>query len=104
MTDTKRCGTCGIEKPVTAFHRNRTKPDGLMARCKACRTRVEHRIVTSTRAIRINVRLHRAECWNAAGRYWRIPWGQYNQETRTIGLLRLEGLEKAGWVVEIKGE
>jgi hypothetical protein len=30
---TKRCSRCGEWKPLTAFHRNRTKPDGLQNRC-----------------------------------------------------------------------
>lgn len=32
----KRCCACGVVKPVTDFHRNRTKPDGLQARCREC--------------------------------------------------------------------
>lgn len=34
---TKICGTCKIEKPVTEFYVNRTKPDGLSSYCKSCK-------------------------------------------------------------------
>lgn len=33
----KICTTCGIEKPVSAFHRNRTQADGLHNQCKECK-------------------------------------------------------------------
>jgi hypothetical protein len=36
MEATKRCSMCGEVKPLTEFHRNRQKPDGLQVRCKAC--------------------------------------------------------------------
>lgn len=35
--NTKRCGTCREELPVSAFSKNRAKKDGLQERCKACR-------------------------------------------------------------------
>lgn len=33
----KRCSTCGETKPLTEFHKNKKRPDGLSERCKACR-------------------------------------------------------------------
>lgn len=33
---TKTCTKCGATKPLSDFHRDRTKPDGHRARCKAC--------------------------------------------------------------------
>lgn len=33
---TKRCNACGGVFPLAAFHRNRSRPDGLQNRCKAC--------------------------------------------------------------------
>lgn len=32
----KRCCTCGETKPLSQFHRNRSKRDGLAERCKPC--------------------------------------------------------------------
>jgi len=37
VNETKRCTTCGEVKPLTEFHRDRTKPDGRRSRCKLCR-------------------------------------------------------------------
>lgn len=34
----KRCPTCDTVKPVSAFHRDRTRPDGRYATCAACKT------------------------------------------------------------------
>ncbi len=33
------CGKCEKYKPVAAFERNRSKPNGLQGRCRACRGR-----------------------------------------------------------------
>lgn len=38
----KRCRICGVVKPLTEFHRNRSKADGLRGECKGCH-RVEVR-------------------------------------------------------------
>lgn len=35
--ETKACGRCGATKPLSDFHRDRTKPDGRQIRCKECR-------------------------------------------------------------------
>ncbi|AXH70438.1 HNH endonuclease [Gordonia phage Daredevil] len=32
----KRCGRCKIDRPVTAFHKNRSTKDGLQKSCKSC--------------------------------------------------------------------
>lgn len=32
----KRCVTCGAEKPLTEFHKCKSKPDGLFPTCKVC--------------------------------------------------------------------
>jgi hypothetical protein len=32
----KVCGTCKLELPLTAFHANKTRKDGLATTCKAC--------------------------------------------------------------------
>lgn len=32
----KRCHTCGLEKPLSEFHRNKAKKDGHEHRCKVC--------------------------------------------------------------------
>ena len=34
---TKRCNKCGETKPVTAFHKNASKYDGLASYCAACK-------------------------------------------------------------------
>jgi len=33
----RRCSRCGEVKPASAFHRDRSRRDGLFLRCKACR-------------------------------------------------------------------
>lgn len=35
--DTKLCNDCGLVKPLTEFHANKAKPDGLQAYCKTCK-------------------------------------------------------------------
>lgn len=37
MQVTKKCGKCGKEGPLSDFHKDRTKPDGLHANCKSCK-------------------------------------------------------------------
>lgn len=34
---TKRCSDCEGKKPLSEFHKNKTKPDGLQSICKVCR-------------------------------------------------------------------
>ncbi len=36
MSETKRCTKCGEEKPLSEFHRDRTKSDGRKSWCKLC--------------------------------------------------------------------
>lgn len=38
---TKLCGTCGVEKPSTAFNKASDSKDGLYYRCKQCRKEIE---------------------------------------------------------------
>lgn len=37
MPDIKVCSKCGTEKPLTEFHRNRSRPSGYASWCKACK-------------------------------------------------------------------
>ncbi len=37
MVLTKICSICGVEKPLTEFYKNRTKPLGVNAECKVHR-------------------------------------------------------------------
>lgn len=37
----KRCGSCGLEKPISEFYRDASQKDGLYRRCKSC-----HRLST----------------------------------------------------------
>jgi len=39
----KTCSKCGAEKPVAAFSRDRSKPDGRYPRCKACNAATKER-------------------------------------------------------------
>lgn len=32
----KSCSTCGVDKPVSDFHKDASKPDGLTTSCKPC--------------------------------------------------------------------
>ena len=32
----KKCTKCGIEKPLTEFHKNKNRKDGLKFHCKQC--------------------------------------------------------------------
>lgn len=34
--ETKTCGVCHLELPITEFHRNRSAKDGLQYHCKEC--------------------------------------------------------------------
>lgn len=34
--ETKRCTGCRVDKPLTEFHKQTRKKDGLASRCKAC--------------------------------------------------------------------
>jgi hypothetical protein len=36
MTDTKQCRNCGGVKPLSAFHQDRSHPDGRKDRCAEC--------------------------------------------------------------------
>jgi hypothetical protein len=38
MSDTKKCTTCGVEKPATPefYHRDKSRKDGLYPQCKDC--------------------------------------------------------------------
>src|SRR5512137_2845818 len=36
--DTKVCSTCGEDKPLSEFNKNKARKDGYQQRCKACRT------------------------------------------------------------------
>lgn len=51
---TKRCGTCGLTKDVTEFHRQARKFDGLQFECKACRHDRHAATYTSQRRERQN--------------------------------------------------
>ena len=37
--DLKVCGTCKEEKPLSAFHKDRCRKDGLRFECKSCRSK-----------------------------------------------------------------
>lgn len=39
--DNKRCYICGVEKPVSEFHRNSKNNDGLLSYCKLCKKGVD---------------------------------------------------------------
>jgi hypothetical protein len=44
--DSKRCNCCKLIKPVSEFHQNKTKQDGLARACKACACKA-HRLYLS---------------------------------------------------------
>ncbi|ATW62949.1 endonuclease VII [Corynebacterium phage phi674] len=56
---TKRCYDCGETKPLTEFHRDKSRGDGRSGRCKLCRrsymhSRIEHHRVRSVELYRDN--------------------------------------------------
>jgi hypothetical protein len=70
--DEKRCqGSCGLTKPLSCFHRDRTKPDGQKARCKVCRAEEGRRYYAE----------HREEA-RARNRRWRRKHPNYGREWR----------------------
>jgi hypothetical protein len=38
LAEAKRCGRCGVDKPLTDYNREARKRDGLSAWCKACKS------------------------------------------------------------------
>ena len=46
MSLVKTCSTCGESKPLSQFTRDRSKPDGHRAQCKACRNASKRRHAT----------------------------------------------------------
>lgn len=51
MTGTKRCCTCGEEKPHSEFHKNKSKEDGLHLSCKVCRKAESKRYLTKNEEV-----------------------------------------------------
>lgn len=49
MDQSKTCARCGERLPLSAFYRNRTKPDGRQSRCRACTIRDSGRSPVLTR-------------------------------------------------------
>lgn len=39
----KRCGTCGLEKPLEEFHRKASRPDGRQSVCRTCKKEYNRR-------------------------------------------------------------
>ena len=37
LSETKRCSKCGVEKPLSEFHRDKTHKDGYHNQCKECK-------------------------------------------------------------------
>jgi hypothetical protein len=37
MSETKTCPRCNVEKPVSEFHRNKSRADGLSFECSVCK-------------------------------------------------------------------
>lgn len=57
LEPTKRCTMCGGVFPLEHFHRDRSKPDGLQNRCRACnieRNKRWYRDNPSVRAVRMD--------------------------------------------------
>ena len=54
MNDLKQCLRCKKSKPTGDFYRDRSRPDGLLAYCKACRDPVGSRYAKSAHGIAVN--------------------------------------------------
>jgi len=61
---TKKCTKCGKQKPLQAFHKNKSTPDGLQIWCRKCKA------AGTKRAYQKNHTHHRAKQaeWNKANR------------------------------------
>lgn len=66
MNTHKRCKKCLEMKPVSAFYRDRTRPDGLKAQCKACQ---------DTQKAEYRERLHQQELYRER-RAFEETWGK----------------------------
>ena len=42
MKDSKPCLTCGEEKSLESFHKDKTRPDGRTTKCRSCRLKALH--------------------------------------------------------------
>lgn len=51
-SESEACATCGVTKPLEAFHRQHDMPDGRTARCKDCRTERERARVAARRSVK----------------------------------------------------
>ena len=40
----KRCARCGLVKPISEFHKNRSRRDGLQTYCNSCRAVIDHEL------------------------------------------------------------
>ena len=47
MCDTKKCGVCKEEKPLTEFHKSKNRKDGLDFACKTCRSKARREATQS---------------------------------------------------------
>lgn len=43
MVETKRCARCKTTRPIAAFQKNRSRPDGLQLHCRSCKAENDRR-------------------------------------------------------------
>jgi hypothetical protein len=53
----KRCPRCGETKPLSEFHTNRTRRDGVQTYCKPCRAKIDHERYERLRGTRVPSRI-----------------------------------------------
>lgn len=59
---TKKCNTCGKEKPLAEFHKNNRAKDGHLSTCKQCvSTYQRNRYAANSKTLRSDRRARRAE-------------------------------------------
>lgn len=61
----KRCAGCGQLKPLSEFHKNKTRRDGLQVYCKPCRAVIDHSRYERIRGTRV-----RSQVWERGRREW----------------------------------
>ena len=53
----KRCAQCGETKPLSEFHKNKLRRDGVQTYCRSCRALIDHERYERTRGMQVRTRV-----------------------------------------------